>query len=499
VLKPVPLPRPWLLAVALSAVYVLALAYPVHRHQVGVFSDFYLRFAPDADRIGAGVFPQNTYNPPGYPVLLALAGPLTRDHFTTGKWLSLLAAGVAGVLVFCLVRRMFGPGPAVLAVPIVLLSHSFTTYAITAMTDVPFLAVSLAAMLAITLDRPARWWPAIVAGVLSGAAYLIRYNGVFLLVPGLLAMVWAADTRGRRGRRAAVYLGCVLLTVAPWGWLNYTHHGSPVYSTNYLDIIRAFNLDGGGRPFTSLADVVLRDPGRLARGYVANVVPTLVNGFGASLALFPIGPLAALGIVLSLIWHRRRPVILVLVAALAFVLLMALTHWERRYHFFPLACYSGFAAFAVFQIGHGVRRLFDSPMAARAVVTALILVMLVPSALRARDAVRVSLIRQPIELLPAARYLDGVAPPGASVMAVRAHIAYLSRREFRDLPVGARSLDELKAYLAEHPADYLVFDRWGRFARNLTMLASPDGSIPWLRPVFNEGGVVIYAVQLDRQ
>ncbi len=495
-LKLVPVPRVWLLALTISALYVLILAYPVHLHRVGVFSDFYVRFAPDADRIAGGEFPQNTYNPPGYPVLLVLISPLTGDHFTSGKWMSLLAAGFIGVLVFFLVRRLFDPGPALLAVPIVLLSHSFTTYSITAMTDVPFLCVCLGALLVITVDRPARWWPAILGGVLSGAAYLIRYNGVFLLVPGLLGMLWREDARTSGSKRAAVYLGSFLLTIAPWGWLNYTHHGSPVYSTNYLDVIRAFDLDGGGRPFSSLADVVLRDPGRLARGYAGNVVPTLVNGFGASLALFPVGPLAAVGIVLSLIWHHRRPVIIVLVAALTFVLLMSLTHWERRYHFFPLACYSGFAAFAVFQIGHAVGRLLGSPMAARLVVTALVVVIVVPSGIRAWNAVLISLKRQPIELLPAARYLDSVAPPGATVMAGRAQIAYLSRRQFRELP-DAGSLDELKSYLSEHPADYLVFDRWGQFHPNLTILAKPDGSTPWLHPVFNDGGVVVYVVQLD--
>jgi len=497
-LKLVPVPSAWLLALAISVLYVLILAYPVHLHRVGGFSDFYVRFAPDADRIAAGEFPQNTYNPPGYPVLLALASPLTGDHFTSGKWMSLLAAGLIGVLIFCLVRRLFGPGPALLAVPIVLLSHSFTTYSITAMADVPFLCVCLGALLATTIDRPARWWPAILGGLLSGAAYLIRYNGVFLLVPGLLGMLWREDARTSGSKLGAVYLGSFLLTIASWGWLNYTHHGSPVYSTNYLDVVRAFRLDGGGRPFTSFADVVSRDPGRLAWGYAGNVGPTLVNGFGASLALLPVGPLAAVGIVLSLVRHRRRPVILVLVGALTFVLLMSFTHWERRYHFFPLACYSGFAAFAVFQIGHAVGRILGSPMAARIVMTALVLVVVIPSGGRAWDAVRISLKRQPIELLPAARYLDSVAPPGATVMAVRAQIAYLSRRQFRELP-NAGSVDELRSILSERPPDYIVFDRWGRFRRSLTTLAKPDGSIPWLNPVFNDGAVVVYAVQLDRR
>ena len=138
----------------MGVLYVGALAYPVHRHVVGAFSDFYVRFAPDADRVAAGEFPRNTYNPPGYPMLLVLASPLTGDHFTTGKWMSLLAGGLTGALAFVLFRRLFDPGPALLAVPIILTSAVFATYAITAMTDVPFVLLCLIVMIAITSEGP---------------------------------------------------------------------------------------------------------------------------------------------------------------------------------------------------------------------------------------------------------------------------------------------------------------------------------------------------------
>src|SRR5262245_4046769 len=318
------------MALAVSLLYVAALTWPVQQHIVGVFSDFYVRFAPDADRIAAGAFPENTYNPPGYPVLLALASRLTGDHFTSGKWMSLAAAGLTGVLTFLLVQRLFGPNVALLAVPIVLTSEAFTTYAVTAMTDVPFVCVLLLAMLAITQGESGtrrRVWTA-VSGVLCGGAYLMRYNALFLLVPGLAAAVWEgsdefaprsrsssapgspqAGTRGRsatcaprrsrsssapgspqagtrggsdklppdaaggrlsRAINAAIFLGSVAVTASPWLWANYAHHGSPFYSTNYEDVARAFAISRP-HPFTSLLDVVAHDPVRLAWGYARNV------------------------------------------------------------------------------------------------------------------------------------------------------------------------------------------------------------------------------------
>ena len=214
------------LALAICGLYVLVLAFPVHRHVVGAFSDFYRFYAPDADRIAAGEFPQNTYNPPGYPAVLALASRLTGDPFTAGKWMSLLAGGLSGLLAFFLHRRLFGEWPALLAVLILLSSPTFTTYAISPMTDVPFVCVCLAAMLAIAGERPGGWRSTVLGGLLSGAAYLVRYNGAFLLVPGLVSAVWRGGGFAGRATLTGAYLGAFLLVAATWAGLTHAHHGS---------------------------------------------------------------------------------------------------------------------------------------------------------------------------------------------------------------------------------------------------------------------------------
>ena len=490
------------LALALSALYVLILAYPAHLHVVGVFSDFYVRYAPDADLIARRQFPGNTYNPPGYPLLLVvLSSALTGDHFTSAKWLSLVAAGLSGLLAFQLFRRLFGPWPAVLAVPILLSSGPFNRYAISAMTEVPFLCVCLAALLVVTADRPTGWRFAALAGVVCGVAYLLRYNGAFLLVPGLVAMLWREGTRASRARLAALYLGVFALVAAPWWWLNYVHHGSPFYSTNHEDTARALGLHGGGRPFGSVAGVILADPVRFAWRYTLHALWTLFQSFGASFAVLPVGPLAAAGMVLSVVRDRRRPVLLVLSGMASFILLMALTHWETRYFFLLLACYSGFAAFAIFEIARWVGRVRESGLAMGAVVAVVTLWILVPSIPNAVRSVRVTLSRQPVELLPAARHLHSVARPDATVMSLRAQIAYLSRRQWRDMP-WANSVDELKTRLSANPPDYLVYDRWARrLAKPLAPLGTPDGSVPWLVPVYRdeEAQLVVYAVRLERR
>ena len=232
--------------------------------------------------------------------------------------------------------------------------------------------------------------------------------------------------------------------------------------------------------------------------YARNLGDIFVHTLGASVALFPVGPLAVLGIGLSLIYRRRRPVLILLAGGLSFLLFMSLTHWERRYHLFLLACYAGFAGFAITELARGAAGLFRASVAARLVVAALVLLIVVPSVSRSGRAVHTILERQPVELLPAAQYLKDAAPRNATVMAMRAQIAHLSGREWRELPV-ADSMDQLRAALRERPPDYLVYDRWmQRLRTGLAPLATPDGSASWLEPVYRDaaGGVVIYAIRL---
>ena len=144
---------------------------------------------------------------------------------------------------------------------------------------------------------------------------------------------------------------------------------------------------------------------------------------------------------------------------------MSLTHWERRYHLFLLACYAGFAGFAIAELARGAARLH--PLGGRREAGG--------GGARPPDRSPVDCAQHarraappwsasPLELLPAARYLERATAKDDTVMAMRAQIAQLSRREWRELPV-ADSLDQLERALRERPADYVVYDRWMRRLR----------------------------------
>src|SRR5215510_8960712 len=97
----------------ICAIHLLALIYIARQHPFGNYAtetDFYHFYAPDAERLAAGQFPQNTYQGPGYPATLALVAKLvgmSGDLFTVGKWMSVVCAVLCGLLVFVLFARLF--------------------------------------------------------------------------------------------------------------------------------------------------------------------------------------------------------------------------------------------------------------------------------------------------------------------------------------------------------------------------------------------------------
>lgn len=486
------------LAALVCLVFFAALAYLVHLRQLGTYwteSDLYDNYAPDADRLLAGRFPDHSiFHPPGYPALLAALFPLTGDHFVTGKWLSLMAGALSGLVAFLLFRRCFGEAAALLGVGIILLSGEYTSFAIQATTDVVFLLVCLVTMLVLTDDRmaPGRW--AVLLGMLSAVAYLVRSNGAFLVVPCLVAVLTRPAPRGRRAVWAAAYVGGLLLVAAPWLSANWIHRGSPFFSESYHNMGRHLYGEAGYR---SLGDLVRRDPLRFLRRYAGSVGDTGASFLDASLWSLPVGPLAALGVVLGL-RGLRRPVALLLLALLSHLLLVSLIHWESRYHFFAMAILSGFAAAAVVWIGAAAAARSRRPeWVEPAIVGSLALVLLAPLGARAHDRLRRTLEREPTEVLAASRALRALDPAGGALMSPKPHLAYLSGRPWRRLP-HVPSMEALRQAVHGSDVRFVAWDRMGwRTSRDLGgILDNPSKKGDWLVPVYSDPPhqLVIYRV-----
>lgn len=505
------------LPVIVCLLHLCALTYLARQHPFGNYAtetDFYHYYAPDAERIAAGQFPQNKFQGPGYPAVIALLGKLTgvADLFAVAKWLSVVCAVLCGWLVFVLFNRLFGFWVGGGAQLIAIVSGEFPQFSINAATDVFFLLVCLAVLVTFTSDRLSARWRIVLTGALTGAAYVVRYNGLFLLASCLLGIVLLnlfEQSWRERIKSAALFVGMFLLAASPWLVANYKHRGSPLYNANYLNIATEFypelvkgevNQDATRAletKFQSFGDVLRYDLARLLKLYPVNLYESLRQSVTGNLVAQLVGWLALLGIGLSLIGRRSKSLLLVLIAGGLYWLLMGLNHWETRYYFFVMVLYAGFAVFAAarwLELARAQGWLKASAFAA--IPVALVVVMFAASLSASRKDVTEFLEAQPLEVAGARDFVLGLnaSPNTLRIVARKPHLAYMSRQEWVFFPQ-VKSLEELRVWLQTNRVDYIAIGkREIKERKELKALGDPKKAPDWLQPVwrYEPTGLILY-------
>ncbi len=513
-----------LLPYLISLMFFLVLVYAARQHPYGTYTtetDFYQFYAPDAEHLANGQFPENTYNGPGYPLALALVTIFTDDVFLSGKIVSILSATLVVLLTFLLFEKIFGYGVGLGAQLLVAASTQFPAFAITTTTDIFFLLLCVASLWIFVSDALAVRWRIIFTAALTGYAYLTRYNGLFLLATfllGIVALNFLATTRRNRLRNSAIFTGVFFLTIAPWLMANYQHHGSPFYNTNYLNIATEFYPElannsvfqegtrGLSEKFHSLGEVLRYDPKRMLAHYPENLFEALSNSIRLDLVDDWLGWFAVIGLVIALIERRSKAVFLVLLSGVVYFLIVALTHWESRYYFYVMVLYAGLAAYAAirpFQFlrerwgranpgdnlaalaspqPHSQRRLLS--VATRLASVILLGVIWYNAYAASKKTVNTFLASHPTEIPAASEFIksDGIAHP--RIVARKPHLAFFTRGEWIFFPT-VKSLDELKAWLMENPVDYVAFGIREVQARpELKVLQDKSQAPAWLAPVW---------------
>lgn len=350
----------WLPPLLISLAVLFTFIHFSHAHPVGTYAtetDFYHLFAPDAERLAAGQFPENDFQGPGYPALIAVVTMLTGDAFTAGKWVSIVSAALLVLLVYVLFARLFGQWVGVGAALLFPVGAQVPQFSISATTDINFLLLCFAALGLFTSTRLSATWRVALTAVVTSLAYVSRYNGLFLLVTFLFAIVLLnVFERAGKGRvlLASLFLLVFLAAASPWFVANAKHHGSPFYNVNYLNIATEFYpelvngnvFQDGTRPlrekFHSFGDVLRYNPKRILTHYPANLYESFLNSIKTDLVVPWVGVLGVVGLALALWEKRRNKAVLTLLTAMGlYFLLMGLSHWETRYYFFLGVCYGG--------------------------------------------------------------------------------------------------------------------------------------------------------------
>lgn len=496
---------PSALPVLLCLAYFVTLVCIARAHPFGTYAtetDFYHYYAPDAERVAAGRFPENPFQGPGYPALLALTAKLTGDLFIAGKWISIISATLVVWLTYWLFARLFDYRIGLGAALLVMVGGEFPQFAISATTDMFSLPLVLAALALFLSGRFSVRGRVALTGLVTGLAWVTRYNSVFLIAVflcGIVALNLFDVAWRERVILSALLLVVFFVTVSPWLYVNWQHRGSPFYNTNYLNIATVFygdlvggktNQDGTrelAKYFHSFGEVFFYNPQRIITYYPVNLWESLKLTITTDLVSQLTGWFALAGFLLAAIERRSKAVLLLLLAGALYFLLMGLNHWETRYYFFIQALYAGLAVYAAFRLLELARKRGWLAHPAFALVPVmLVLAMWVSSFSIARASTGEFLASHPYEVIGARDYILGTnAPPHSlKIVSRKPHLAYLSRQEWVFIPK-VKSLDELRAWAANNQFDYLaISSREFKERKELKPLGDPKTAPAWLRAVW---------------
>jgi len=243
-------------AVALFVLVCLGLARAHRVVGLGVETDFYAFYVPDAALIRRGLLPTHSFSGPGYPALLALLGSLLGDDFTAAKAISLAAAPLAAIGFYGAFRQVVSPRVALWTLLFLLSGSVFVESAISASTDMFALALLAGALYFSFRPTGLRWRNYLLAGGMTGLAYLARSNAVVLVPAFLAALVVVNPLRESiraRLKAAGLYVAALALVTTPWFWFCHRQTGMWLDNKNYINVAMEMNgLDSSGDDYVQV-------------------------------------------------------------------------------------------------------------------------------------------------------------------------------------------------------------------------------------------------------
>ena len=177
----------------------MAYAYWVHAPGKSLYSDMAMYDRQARHLWNGGLGPEDTFNPMGYPALIAAAYAVSSHPLRLVALVQSLAGGLTCLLAYLLARRAsLSPAWSLLAASLVALYPPFVFYGSMLLTESvsPFIFTLMVWLMLRAIDT-SRWQWATALGVTFSAASLVRTNFLpFALV--IAVCVWVGVNRRRK-------------------------------------------------------------------------------------------------------------------------------------------------------------------------------------------------------------------------------------------------------------------------------------------------------------
>jgi tetratricopeptide (TPR) repeat protein len=410
---------------AFAAALIAIIAGP---HRIGDYfteTDFYGGYSEGARLIESGHLDPSRYGVVGplYEIVLALAGLVVRNLFVAAEILSLLSTIAVVALAHSLIARRAGARVALFAVLFMVTNAWVFRYGYTTGTDAFAIALQVLALwlLLMRRDGAAVW----LAGLAAAAAFLTRYNALYLLPAGLIAL--HLEHRGLRSMRN--YTLAFFAPIVPWVAWCVTHGSHFSFQLHHSIAYEVYARSQGmvwdeyqkklQPQFHNLWDVIARDPVAVFSRMGFNLFDHLRLD-AVKLLGWPVALAALIGLVLAWVSGGLAPLAPLLVSGALLFLTLVPTFYAERYSLALMPLYAMFAGLC-FGLPKFAFALRGRPIWIKSVLAALPLLFALDGSIRHQKR---ALAMLPVEVLQAARTLRSLAAPGDAVIARKPHLAF---------------------------------------------------------------------------
>ncbi len=500
-----------ILALSFLGLYVvLILTLGLLFHRIGdtdVETDFYWSYAPQAQSVLEGRIDIDDFRGPVYPIILAASKLILGDFFKAGIVLSVASAGALLFFTYKVIEKLFRPGIALITTIAAAVNTPFVHYAYTVGTDMFCAALLMAVVYWVGRKDSLNLADMLTAGILSGCAFLTRYNAAAIFL-GFFFSVVLLNTKGlllkRRIQAAAMYSGGSLLVVAPWMIYSRIRTGEFLHQRNYLNV--AFEMyrklpmswdtwwATEASKFQSFGDVVLYDPLVFAKRILWNIGDHFLHDTLLVVGIW-LGALSIIGLAALFFFRPSRQQMTIFVFGACHFIFLLPVFFRDRFSLFLIPIYC-VAAVLLVDLPR-IASLSIRTIRAGVICLSLLLLIGIPRTITYN---RQAIVAGPEEVLKIANVF---APPGDSsvqgqiVIARKPHIAYYLGMKFQQFPF-VDSFEELFEQCRAMNVSYLYFsDVEEKLRPQFRDLLHPEKALPWLKVVaqVTDPSAVLYKIE----
>ncbi len=453
----------------------------------GLETDFYWSYVNQAKGILEGNLIIDQYRGPVYQIVLAAGGFLFgQDFFSAGKFLNVLFASLSLIFIAKLIASISNKKEALFTMLFVMVNVYFLDYSFEAGTDMLFLVFYISSLYYILRDPELNNKNFLIAGCLSGLAYLTRYTGISLFILIIVIFIvtvfkqYKSEKQLNAGYIIKPFLAFfipVTAMVSTWGIICFQKTGIFFYNLNYLNTAYTVYRPEGmpneewtakyQDSFSSAFDVVSKDFGHFFyRIFIENFLFYFPKDLYTLLSVY-LGALVAIGLVIFLVNYKSQKIQqkYFFVASVVFYIQILFAFYSERFSF-PLLTFYYFLLVKIFYYGfmQKINVSFGKLKLFTAVVITLIIINFVESY---KDIARY-INDVPYEILEIKKWNDTNHKEnfsGKTVMARKPHIAYYLGMNFEAFPY-ADSYDDFQKDIIKSNVDFLYIGYMEVFRMN---------------------------------